>query len=95
MSTAKSLFLTYLALMLLLMLTVGLSFLPLGGWGIFLCYVIATLKMILIGAIFMKLRESSPSLRLFALGGILWFIILFAITWGDYLTRGQAGLPGK
>ena len=92
----KAINLTYLALLLLLALTVGASFLPLSlPFSEAIALGIAGLKAILIGAVFMKLREEDPSLRFIALIGFVWVFLLIAFISSDYLTRGFFGVLGK
>lgn len=85
----------HLLLLIILALTVGLSLLPLGPWGAALSLGLAALKAAIIALVFMKLLQATPLIRLFAVGGLLWLVFLFAITWSDYLTRGMIGVPGK
>ena len=79
---------TCVALMLLLLLTVGLFQLPLGSAHLIAGLSIAFLKTLLILAIFMNLKGGSGVLRMTAAVGILWlcFAILGIIS--DYTTRG-------
>jgi cytochrome c oxidase subunit IV len=89
---------TYLAvfagLLVLLAVTVGVSFLDLGVFSKILAVTIAATKAILIFTYFMHLRYSPRLVWVFAGIGFLWFILLFAITMGDYMARGGiAPLP--
>lgn len=83
----KQLLLVYLALMLLLALTVFLSLCPLGSWSAPLSLMIAAAKAALVLFYFMKLKESSNSLRIMALGSLFWLLMLLSLTASDYLTR--------
>lgn len=83
----KTISLVYVSLIFLLALTLVVSS-PLS-------LLIAIAKAALILIFFMKLRESSPSLRLVALSALLWIIFLFGLTSADYLTRGMIGVLGK
>lgn len=91
----KSLGIVYGNLLLLLILTVILSQWPLGAWNSFFSLAIAMAKAALILFYFMKLRESSGSLRLVAFSAILWMLFLFGMTAADYFTRGALGVLGK
>jgi cytochrome c oxidase subunit 4 len=76
-------------LLLLLVLTVSAAFLPLGPWQTAAAMLISGAKAFLILVFFMHLRKSNPLVRLFAAAGIFWLALLFALTLGDYLTRGR------
>jgi cytochrome c oxidase subunit IV len=89
-----SLFKVYAALMVCLAATVALSSFHLGEAGPMLAIAIAALKAILIGAFFMKLKEASGGLRLFAMGSLFWVGVLVSLVWADYLMRGSFGAPG-
>ncbi|HEX5507667.1 MAG TPA: cytochrome C oxidase subunit IV family protein [Pseudolabrys sp.] len=75
------------ALMVLLALTVGSAFVPLGTFNIAINLAIACIKATLVALFFMKLNRSSSLLRLAAVAGLFWFILMFLLTGGDYLTR--------
>jgi cytochrome c oxidase subunit 4 len=76
------------ALMLLLTITVGSSFVPLGSWNSIINLVVAGLKAFLVATFFMHLRNSSPLVRLVALVGVVWLSILVGLSLTDILTRG-------
>lgn len=86
---------TFAGLLLLLGLTVGASFLPLGRFGLMLALGIAGAKALLILLFFMQVRYKSALTRLFVTTGFFWLGILFTLTLTDYLSRGAAGIPGK
>ena len=52
---------------------------------------IAAAKATLIVLFFMHVRYGSPLVRLFAMSGFVWLIILFAFVAADVLTRNWAG----
>ncbi|MGE0491301.1 MAG: cytochrome C oxidase subunit IV family protein [Vulcanimicrobiota bacterium] len=80
--------LAYLALMVLLGLTVGLSYLDLGHLGPPVAAFIAVTKTAVVASIFMHLRKSTKLVRLLACGALLWLLLLFGLTLTDYFTRG-------
>jgi cytochrome c oxidase subunit 4 len=75
------------ALMVLLVLTVGVSYVPLGSFDIVAALAIAFAKAALIVLVFMHVQYSSRLTKLFAAAGFFWLIILFLFTFSDYLTR--------
>jgi cytochrome c oxidase subunit 4 len=85
--SSRKIFYTYAALMFLLAVTVLLSFVPMGAWSAPVSLFVATLKAALILIIFMKLKDSSGSFRILALGSLFWLFALLLLTGSDYLTR--------
>jgi cytochrome c oxidase subunit 4 len=78
----------WLALMVLLSLTIASSFVPIGHWNLAINLLIAVLKALLVAVFFMRLRDSSPLIRLAAVVGIVWLCILVGLSLTDVLTRG-------
>ncbi len=79
---------TFVALLLLLGLTVEAARHDLGRWNFIVAVAIATLKALLIVLYFMHVRHSPPLTRLVVAAGIVWLAIMFALTFADYSTRG-------
>jgi len=77
----------WVALLLLLAATVGVAYLPLGIFNTIISLIIAAVKVTLVMVFFMELQSSSALIRLAALAGMFWLILLFSLTAGDYLTR--------
>ena len=75
----------------LLVLTVGVSFLNLGPFGVAASLAIATLKALLIALFFMEVRYSKPITWLFAGAALAWLVILLALTMNDYVSRSWSG----
>lgn len=90
----KTYLLVYLALLVLLGLTIGISFFDLGLWGIAIALLIAATKAVLIILYFMHVRASSPVIWLAAGAGFLWLGILLGLTFTDYLSRSWLMVPG-
>ena len=78
----------YAALLVLLALTAGSTALPPGWWSNPISLGIAFAKAFLVFYSFMRLRNQSWLVRLFALAGAFWLMILLALTASDFLTRG-------
>jgi cytochrome c oxidase subunit 4 len=83
----RTFLLVWLALMALLALTMGVTFLPIGELKAPVNFSIAAVKAGLIAWFFMHLRETKGLVRLFAVGALFWLFLLFALTFADYLTR--------
>ena len=77
----------YLALMVLLGLTWGAAYLDLGALNTPLALGIAAAKALLIAIFFMHLKSGKGLNRIFAIGALVWLLILFAFTLSDYFTR--------
>jgi cytochrome c oxidase subunit IV len=91
MSSTRTYWLTFLALIALTFLTLGLSFLRLGTWWHLVAGLgIGAVKATLVALFFMHLFHSPGRAWLAAALGVFWLGILFALTMSDYLTRALA-----
>ncbi len=77
----------YAALMALLGLNVGLSFLPLSPYRIAAHLAIAVASALLIVLVFMRLRTAPAMVQVLAGGSVVWLLILFGFTFLDYTHR--------
>jgi cytochrome c oxidase subunit IV len=75
-------------LMVLLIITLAAAAVDLGAMNVVLALLIAFLKVAIIMAYFMHLKYSSALVKFFATATIFWVLIMFVITFGDYMTRG-------
>jgi cytochrome c oxidase subunit 4 len=73
----------------LLALTWGIGYINLGLFNLVVALTIAVAKMILIALFFMHLKGSSRLLYLTASAGLLWLLLMLALTLSDYLSRGS------
>lgn len=78
------------ALIVLALTTVGSSYIPMGHWNTVANFVIALAKAALVAALFMKLRGSSPVLRLVCATAIVIGSLLYGLSGLDYATRRPA-----
>jgi cytochrome c oxidase subunit IV len=85
----------FVALLVLLVLTVGAAELPLGGWHVPVAMTIATIKAALIALFFMHVLYSHRLTMVISVASFLWLGIMVALTLNDYLTRGVLHIPGK
>ena len=81
------------ALMGLLALTIGVTFINLGPLNYVAAITIAVAKALLVSLYFMELRHSSRLLWLVASAGVIWVLILIGGTLADVLTRVMPILP--
>ena len=92
----NTLFKNLVALMVLMVLTVGaarvLPSLP-TVWANVLMLAIAVTKVFLVVSIFMGVKYTTKLAKLFAIGGFVWFFLLFGILI-DYWTRPWEPVKG-
>ena len=72
----------------LLSISFWAAFAPLNGYNTAVNVFIAGLMALIGLLLFMDLLREKILLRLAALGGAFWLIIMFVLTFSDYLTRG-------
>lgn len=74
-------------LLALLALTWLIAYVNLGPFNLIVALSIAITKAILIALFFMHLKGSNRLLRLAGSAGVVWLIIMIALTLSDYLGR--------
>jgi cytochrome c oxidase subunit 4 len=79
--------LVWASLLILLAVTVALSYVHLGWLNPVAAVTIAVIKAVIIILYFMHARYGPKLVRVIIASGFFWLIILFALTMGDYLTR--------
>jgi cytochrome c oxidase subunit IV len=86
----KIYFLIFGALMVLTVLTVVIANIDLGGniLNTVVALTIAVTKAVLVILYFMHVRYSSRLTWVFVAAGFFWLIIMVALTFSDYMTRG-------
>ena len=77
----------FVALMILLALSVWVAQLSLGRWNFPVAMGISVAKTALIVLFFMHVLHATPLVRLIAFAGLLWLVIAGVLTFSDYLTR--------
>ena len=77
----------WLALLVLLGLTVAVAYVHLGRLNVVAAMAIAFLKASVIILYFMHVRYASRLTWLFVGAGFFWLALLFVLTFGDYFTR--------
>ena len=78
---------TYVALLVLLVISLGLRLFHLGIVESVLLLVIAGIEAIVVLLFFMRVQASSKLIWLFASGGFLWLGILLVFVISDYISR--------
>ena len=81
------------ALLVLLGVTVGLAYLPLGPVHVVAAVTIAFAKAVLIVLFFMHVKYKDRLVAVFVCAGLFWLGIMFALSLGDYMTRSWLPRP--
>ena len=79
---------TWIALLILLAITCGTSYIPLGPFNFVINMAVALAKAALVVFMFMHVTRGVPMIRLIALAGLLWLSLLVGISLVDFLVRG-------
>jgi cytochrome c oxidase subunit 4 len=86
-SSLKNYVLTWAALMVLTVVTVGVGYLDLGVANDLVALAVAVTKALLVILFFMHVKESTRLTKLTVAAGFVWLAILIGITLTDYLSR--------
>jgi len=81
------------ALLTLLAVTVGVSYVHLGWFNPVAAVSIAAIKTVIIILYFMHVRYSPKLVWIFVAAGFFWLAILFSLSLADYLTRSYLPSP--
>jgi len=85
----------WVALMLLMLATAGLSRVNLGEWSTPVALAIAVTKALLVVLFFMHVRyESQKMTWVVVIAGFFWLFLMLGLTMTDYLSRGYLGVAG-
>jgi cytochrome c oxidase subunit IV len=85
----------FVALLVMLLATVGAAELDLGRLNTIVALSIAVAKALIIMLYFMHVKYSGRITKVFAGAAFFWLGILIALSMSDYLTRGWLGIDGK
>jgi cytochrome c oxidase subunit 4 len=77
----------FIALMVLLIITVVAAFIPLGEANMIVAMTIATIKAALVILYFMHVKFASRLTKVFVAASLVWLAIMFVMTYGDYISR--------
>ena len=80
--------LAWIALLVLLAITCGTSFVPMGKLNAAVNLAVALAKAVLVLLVFMRLRKEDPLIRLVAGVGVVWLAILVGLSATDFAVRG-------
>jgi cytochrome c oxidase subunit 4 len=79
---------TWIALLVLLALTCGSSFIAMGGWNLAVNLAVAVAKALLVVVVFMRLAKSAPMVVVVALVAAFDLEILVVLSLPDFAVRG-------
>ena len=79
--------LVWAALLALLLLSLGVAYVPMGRMTTVAGIVIAGVKSVLVVLLFMEVASSKPLIRIVAISGLVFLVAMFALTLTDVLTR--------
>lgn len=94
-TSVRTYFLVFAALMVLTAITVWVAFQDFGPWNDVVALTIAVIKASLVVLFFMHIYYSARLSKLVVVSGLLWLFILIGLTLSDYLSRGLVGLASS
>ena len=77
----------WLALLVLFAGTLGSAYLPLGAGNVAVNLFIAAVMIAVLATFLMDLRHATMLTRIVAAAGLFWVVLMFALTFSDYLSR--------
>lgn len=79
----------FAALVFLTVVTVGVSYLDLGGPALIVAMVVACIKAALVVGYFMHLKFEGRFLSIIFFGSLIFVVLMFGFTFADLATRGE------
>lgn len=86
-------YIVYALLVFFMALTIGASYVNMGGLNNVVAMTIATIKAVLVVLFFMQVKMGTRLTWVWASIGFIWLIFLFG-TLGDYVTRNWISVTG-
>jgi len=80
-------YLVYVALMVLLAITVGLAFVNLQSLNLPIAMLVAVIKSVLVIAFFMHVKDNPPLIPISIVTGVMMLLVGFVLIFADYMTR--------
>ena len=77
----------WLVLLILFAGTLGSAYLPLGAGNVAINLLIAAVMVGVLATFLMDLRHATMLTRIVAAAGLFWLVLMFALTFSDYLSR--------
>jgi cytochrome c oxidase subunit IV len=79
--------LAWIALLVLFAISLGSAYIPLGVGNITFNLFIAVVMAIVLAVFLMDLRNAQTLIRVVAVAGLFWTVLMFTLTFSDYLSR--------
>jgi cytochrome c oxidase subunit 4 len=77
----------WLVLLALFAGNLGAAYLPLGAGNVAVNLLIAAVMIAVLATFLMDLRHATMLTRIVAAAGLFWVVLMFALTFSDYLSR--------
>jgi cytochrome c oxidase subunit 4 len=77
----------WVALLALFAMSFGSAYLPLGAANVAVNLLIAAAMVVVLATFLMDLRRADRIIHIVAAGGLFWLVLMFALTFSDYLSR--------
>ncbi len=84
---AKGPLAVWAVLLVLLAISAGSAYMPLGRFNAAVNLLIAAVMILLLATFLMNLRWSNALVRIIAASGLLWLAFMFILTFTDYFSR--------
>ena len=85
--TRSTYYKTFAGLLVLLGATIGVAYINLGNFNVYIALTIALVKALLVVTYFMHLKISSKLTWMFAGAGVFWLLIMVTFTLADFSAR--------
>jgi len=85
----------FIALLVGTAATTAIAFVDLGPFNNVVAIGIAAVKATLVILFFMHMRWSTRMVPIVFVSGLFWLLIMLALTFADYFTRGWLGVAGR
>lgn len=90
---ARQVLLAWLALLALMLCSLGSAYLPLGPWNAAVGLAVATLKSAIVVGLFMQLARAGTLVRIVAAAGLFTLALLLGLSQVDFGTRVTEPAP--
>ena len=79
--------LAWVALMALFAINLASSYIPLGAANVIINLLLAAVMAATLFIVLMDLRNAKALIRVVAVAGLFWMMMMFSLTFSDYLSR--------
>jgi cytochrome c oxidase subunit IV len=77
----------WLALLVLFAASLGTAYVPFGAGNVAINLLIAAVMLVVLAIFLMDLQNSTILTRVVATAGLFWIVLMFSLTFSDYLSR--------